>query len=195
MNDQIGRRGAGGEVGHLAGLHRVRDWCDTHGVLFKLNTVVNSYNWQEDMVEQVASLRPMRWKVGGRQDGLESGGSDWSVQVFQCLAIEAENLGPGALRQVEEFLVTEQQWAAFLHRHRTVAALVPESNEAMRNSYLILDEYMRFLDNSGGSKAPSPSLLDVGVEAAMDRAGFDQDMFLRRGGKYKWSKQDQALEW
>ena len=115
--------------------------------------------------------------------------------MFQCLAIEAENLGPGALRQVEEFLVTEQQWAAFLHRHRAVAALVPEDNEAMRNSYLILDEYMRFLDNSGGSKAPSCSLLDVGVEAAMARAGFDQAMFLRRGGKYKWSKRNQTLEW
>ena len=43
----------------------------------------------------------------------------------------------------------------------------------MRNSYLILDEYMRFLDNTGGSKTPSCSLLDVGVGAAMDRAGFD----------------------
>ena len=65
----------------------------------------------------------------------------------------------------------------------------------MRNSYLILDEYMRFLDNTGGSKTPSLSLLDVGVEAAMDMAGFDQAMFLKRGGKYKWSKQAHSLEW
>ena len=65
----------------------------------------------------------------------------------------------------------------------------------MRNSYLILDEYMRFLDNTGGSKTPSLSLLDVGVEAAMDMAGFDQAMFLKRGGKYKWSKQAHTLEW
>ena len=72
---------------------------------------------------------------------------------------------------------------------------MPESNDAMRNSYLILDEYMRFLDNTGGSKTPSLSLLDVGVEAAMDMAGFDQDMFLKRGGKYKWSKQANSLEW
>ena len=72
---------------------------------------------------------------------------------------------------------------------------MPESNDAMRNSYLILDEYMRFLDNTGGSKTPSLSLLDVGVEAAMDMAGFDQAMFLKRGGKYKWSKQAHSLEW
>jgi radical S-adenosyl methionine domain-containing protein 2 len=109
----------------------VRAWCNQYGVLFKLNTVVN--NWQEDMAHEVALLRPVRWKV------------------FQCLAIGAENLGPGALRQVEPFLVTEEQWAAFLHRHRALPCLMPESNEAMRNSYLILDEYMRFLDNTGGS--------------------------------------------
>ena len=65
----------------------------------------------------------------------------------------------------------------------------------MRNSYLILDEYMRFLDNTGGCKTPSCSLLDVGVGAAMDRAGFDQAMFLKRGGKYQWSKQANALVW
>ena len=70
---------------------------------------------------------------------------------------------------------------------------MPESNDAMRNSYLILDEYMRFLDNTGGSKTPSLSLLDVGMEAAMDMAGFDQDMFLKRGGKYKCSKQANSL--
>ena len=48
---------------------------------------------------------------------------------------------------------------------------------------------------NGGSKTPSCSLLDVGVEAAMDRAGFDQSMFLKRGGKYQWSKQAHALDW
>ncbi len=41
----------------------------------------------------------------------------------------------------------------------------------MRNSYLILDEYMRFLDNSEGEKEPGPSVLDVGVERALDFAG------------------------
>ena len=80
-------------------------------------------------------------------------------------------------------------------RHKSVTTLVPESNEAMRNSYLILDEYMRFLDNTGGAKKPSRSLLDVGVDAAMDQAGFDEAMFFKRGGKYKWSKGDQRLDW
>ena len=66
VNDKIGRHGAGGGEEHLTSLHRVREWCDAYGVLFKLNTVVNSHNWEEDMVEQISRLRPVRWKVGAK---------------------------------------------------------------------------------------------------------------------------------
>ena len=52
---------------------------------------------------------------------------------------------------------------------------------------------MRFLD--GGTKKPSKSLLDVGVQNAIDGANFDERAFLKRGGKYKWSKADMALDW
>ena len=52
---------------------------------------------------------------------------------------------------------------------------------------------MRFLD--GGTKEPSRSLLDVGVQNAIDRSHFDEQMFLKRGGKYTWSKADMNLEW
>ena len=65
----------------------------------------------------------------------------------------------------------------------------------MRNSYLLLDEYMRFLDCSRGGKDPSPSILDVGVKAAMDGSGFDEKLSFKRGGKYKWSKMDKVLDW
>jgi len=52
---------------------------------------------------------------------------------------------------------------------------------------------MRFLD--GGTKQPSKSILDVGVQGAIDGANFDDKMFLKRGGKYIWSKADMNLEW
>ena len=54
---------------------------------------------------------------------------------------------------------------------------------------------MRFLDSSGGRKDPSLSILDVGVKAAMDKSGFDENKFFKRGGKYKWSKGDTSLDW
>ena len=55
--------------------------------------------------------------------------------------------------------------------------------------------FHRFLDNTGGNKVPSKSILDVGVENALNQSGFDQEMFFKRGGKYLWSKGDKRLEW
>ena len=116
-------------------------------------------------------------------------------KVFQCLPIDAENMGPGALRQVDPFLITDTEWRHFLDTHHHIQCLVAEDNEKMRNSYLILDEYMRFLDNTSGRKDPSMSLLDVGVQSAINAAGFDEKMFVKRGGKYQWSKKDKVLDW
>ena len=192
VNDKIGRRSGKSGSSHLESLSMVRDWCREYSVLFKVNTVVNKHNFQEDMNENIRfesienlfkmslccrHLNPVRWKV------------------FQCLPIEAENMGEGALRQVEPFLVTDEEWEHFLNTHSDIGCLVRESNDQMRNSYIILDEYMRFLDNSQGRKEPSRSLLDVGVQAALNKSGFDEKMFLKRGGKYQWSKKDQLLDW
>ncbi|KAI9562713.1 hypothetical protein GHT06_010167 [Daphnia sinensis] len=165
---------------HLESLERVRGWCRDYRVAFKINSVINAHNFDEDMNKQIRQLNPVRWKV------------------FQCLLIGGENHGKEALRDAEKLVVTDQQFESFLQRHREVACLVPESNVKMRNSYLILDERMRFLDCMDGRKTPSPSLLDVGVEAAIQASGFDEAMFFQRGGKYVWSKSDMSpslLEW
>jgi radical S-adenosyl methionine domain-containing protein 2 len=54
---------------------------------------------------------------------------------------------------------------------------------------------MRFLDCTHGTKAPSRSILDVGVTEALKFSGFDELMFFKRGGRYVWSKGDMRLEW
>ena len=54
---------------------------------------------------------------------------------------------------------------------------------------------MRFLDCTKGNKDPSKSILDVGVVEAIKFSGFDEAMFLKRGGRYVWSKADMKLEW
>lgn len=165
---------------HIAKLYQVREWCAQYKIAFKINTVVNTKNLNENFVEQISELRPVRWKV------------------FQCLLLEGENVGADALRDASEFYVTDDQFKEFLHRHAEVSCLVPEKNDAMRNSYLILDEKMRFLNCQNGKKEPSPSLLDVGVRNALLGSGFDELEFKRRGGKYVWSKQemsDDLLSW
>ena len=81
----------------------------------------------------------------------------------------------------------------------TVGFLFVESSEgccmmSSKHPFPLLLQ-MRFLDCRGGRKDPSKSILDVGVREAICFSGFDEKMFLKRGGKYVWSKVDMALEW
>ena len=172
--EAIGRSTNGKE--HLNKLIRIADWCRKYNVLFKINTVVNSANYLEDMNAHIEKLKPYRWKV------------------FQCLLIDGENAGEKALRDARTMVVTSEQFDSFIKRHKKNNP-VPENNEDMRNSYLILDEYMRFLNNINGKKEPTNSILDVGVAAALDNSGFDDKAFQRRGGNYKWSKGPGQLDW
>ena len=64
------------------------------------------------------------------------------MQVFQCLLIGGENVGPEARRNATTFVITDKQFEQFIQRHSSVPQLVPESNTMMRDSYLILDEYV-----------------------------------------------------
>ncbi|KAG5176154.1 hypothetical protein JKP88DRAFT_171564 [Tribonema minus] len=169
-NRSIGRF-AGGSAAPAARLARIRDWCEGSGALFKINTVVSAANAHEDMRAPLLELRPARWKV------------------FQCLLLEGENAGGvGALRDAAPFTVPDAVFAAFGARHAAVPGLVLEPRQLMRDSYLILDERMRFLNCAGGGKRPGESLLEVGVEAALAQAGFDADAFHTRGGVYDWSR-------
>ncbi|KAM9315356.1 S-adenosylmethionine-dependent nucleotide dehydratase RSAD2 [Gastrophryne carolinensis] len=175
VNKLIGR--GQGKKNHVEKLMKIRLWCQKYNVAFKINSVINSYNVDEDMSKEIEMINPIRWKV------------------FQCLIIDGENCGEDALRQAEKFVISGEEFRRFLDRHENIKCLVPESNQQMRDSYLILDEYMRFLDCRNGRKDPSKSILDVGVENAVRFSGFDEKMFLKRGGKYVWSKADLKLDW
>lgn len=169
VNQKIGRHARGRS--HLETMRKVHQWCLDYNVCFKINSVINAFNVDEDMSEFIMELNPVRWKI------------------FQCLQIGGENYGEGALRKVEPFLITGEQFKGFIERHSHVPQLVPESNEMMKRSYLIIDEYFRFLDNGTGQMIPSQPILDVGVEAAMKESGFIEKKFLDRGGRYNWSKE------
>jgi radical S-adenosyl methionine domain-containing protein 2 len=80
---------------------------------------------------------------------------------------------------------------------------VPEPNSLIAKSYLILDEYMRFLDRD--RRQPLSSILEVGVSTALAQVYWDQESFLERGGVFEWSKEpaaqickasvDEELQW
>ncbi|KAF9639935.1 putative radical s-adenosyl methionine domain-containing protein 2 protein [Lasiodiplodia theobromae] len=168
-NKKIGR---GDDGGNVVRLFRIAEWCRKFGVKFKLNTVVNTYNWDEDMVANIERLAPFRWKV------------------FQCLIVAGENDDETRKRDARTFLVTDEQWRTFCDRHKHLPCCVPEDNQTMAGSYLLLDEYMCFLDKGEGVMTKSESILKVGVKEAMKQVVWDKKSFVDRGGVYDWGRSD-----
>ena len=190
-NIEIGR-GMGENVTQL---FKIRDWCRKFGIKFKLNTVVCSFNWEEDMAATVERLDPFRWKC------------------FQVLEVQDENDASNAeteldkrKRNAKRFVITDEQFFSFCANHQHLKCFVPESNELMASSYLILDEYLCFLDKGDGKEKQSSCILEVGVGQALKEVYWDENAFKVRGGVYNWSKKlssgggcgfevEQGLEW
>ena len=173
-NIEIGR-GTGKNVEQL---FRIRDWCRDLGIKFKLNTVVCSFNWEEEMAATVAQLDPFRWKC------------------FQVLEVQDENDASATeteldkrKRNAKRFVIFDGQFNTFCDMHKLVESFVPESNELMASSYLILDEYLCFLDKCDGKEKQSSCISDVGVVQALEEVRWDREAFLNRGGVYDWSKE------
>lgn len=163
-NIEIGR-GTGEQVKKL---YKIADWCRKYGIAFKINTVVNKLNVWEDMNAHIEALKPFRWKC------------------FQVLIVPGENDSEETIRNAQKFTISDDEFEGFCDRHRGQKCLVPESNRLMASSYLILDEFLRFLDKTG--KQPSQSILEVGVQAALESVFWDKEAFLERGGLYDWVK-------
>ncbi|KAI9768260.1 MAG: hypothetical protein M1840_005090 [Geoglossum simile] len=89
-------------------------------------------------------------------------------------------------RDASRFIITDEEFEKFCKAHSGNNCFVAEPNNIMKSSYLILDEYMRFLNKGVGS--PTPSILEVGVKEALKDVYWDQKSFCDRGGIYEWSK-------
>jgi radical S-adenosyl methionine domain-containing protein 2 len=74
-NKKIGRSENNSSTAHLDHVRNAARFCKSHGIQFKVNTVVNAFNWEEDMNDLVTELEPCRWKV------------------FQVLKLDGENSG------------------------------------------------------------------------------------------------------
>jgi len=176
-NAAIGRgNGEESKNQHISRALQVRDLCSQHDILFKMNTVVCNLNHSEDMNKYVTQLDPYRWKA------------------FQVLVLNGENAGGHDLRDATQLQVSRDKFDAFCMRHSEQPMLIPEPNDVMQNSYLLLDEELRFLDCSGNGKVPSESILEVGVERALNQAGFDHNMFNQRGGIYEWNRDRSRID-
>ncbi len=102
--------------------------------------------------------------------------------------MKSENDGENeSLRDAQSFAITGAEYDSFVRMHQHQPALIKEPNEIMKSSYLILDEYMRFLDKAATCK--STSILGVDVEVALAQVKWDFEAFQERSGEYDWSRE------
>jgi radical S-adenosyl methionine domain-containing protein 2 len=163
INKKIGR----GTGKNVIQAFKIAEMCKKYNIKFKLNTVVCKYNYNENMIENVQKLNPDRWKC------------------FQVLMVKGENDSNETLRNAKEFLISDEQFKCFCDRHKNLKCFVNENNKIMANSYLILDEYMRFLyKNEKGIEVPSKCILDNDIQDVLKEVNWDEDAFKYRNGDY-----------
>lgn len=120
----------------------------------KINTVVNSLNWDENMTELIKQLAPDRWKV------------------LRMLPSTTSDLA-----------VTAEQFKAFVTRHANQGLpMCAEDNADMVQSYIMIDPHGRFYQNGTGKSGYSYSMPipDVGAANAFAQYEFSVSRYLAR---------------
>ena len=123
-------------------------------IVIKVNTVVNSLNYQESFEALINEVKPDKWKV------------------FQVLPV-LNNL----------LLVTNEQFSLFVKNHTHLSeVMVVEDNEAMTNSYLMINPQGRFYQNSQTETAYQYGdlILDVSVDQALSVCEINWEIFASR---------------
>jgi radical S-adenosyl methionine domain-containing protein 2 len=139
-----------------------------HGYGLKVNTVVNRYNFSENISEFIKLTEPVRWKI------------------FQALEIKGQNDS-----KIDELLISAEQFQQFVdtHKHlKSITSLVPETTEQIKGSYAMVDPAGRFFDDANGVHNYSRPILEIGARLAIQQVNFDFSKFVLRGGLYNWIK-------
>lgn len=155
---KIGRY-ANAEVSYCSLINRIQHY----GYRLKINTVVNRYNWQEDLNYFLNFAKPERWKV------------------FQTLKVEGQND-----KQFDEIKCSDVQFHSFIQKHKEQSSLVPEDNAAMTGSYLLIDPQGRLFENSAGKHTYSSQLQHNDIDKCLSEINLNRKMFIKRGGLYQW---------
>jgi radical S-adenosyl methionine domain-containing protein 2 len=133
----------------------------------KINTVVSSKNYHENMNDFILYAKPKRWKL------------------LQALPIAGQND-----LYIDDFKITSEQFKNFIDRHLNlthVTAIVLESNNQMKGSYAMVDPAGRFYDNANGTYRYSKPILEIGSRLAIQQVQYDFSKFVSRGGIYDWT--------
>lgn len=130
----------------------------------KLNTVVNSFNWQENLHTLIDTVQPDRWKV------------------FKMLPTADT---PKTSKAQARFKISDAKYDDFLQRHRDFESIMaPENNDAMVQSYFMVDPLGRFYQNEPDGlnyrHVVSKPIPEVGVAEAFKQIRVSVEKFKRR---------------
>ena len=140
----------------------------SYGYGLKINTVVSSKNYHEDMSEFILEAQPQRWKL------------------FQVLPIKGQND-----KEIADFIINDEQFEQFVSTHQTLGkdiVIVPETNSDMKSTYVMVDPAGRFFENVTGKYNYSLPIIEVGSRIAIQQMNYDFIKFVNRQGIYDWTK-------
>ena len=126
-NSTIGRRIAGHKPLSTDHYISIIERIKFYGYGLKINTVVNKYNCREDMSDFIHGADPKRWKV------------------LQVLPIKGQNDNG-----IDDMKISKEDFQYFIDIHKGVKCMIPEDNEAMIGSYVMVDPPGRFFDDVKG---------------------------------------------
>ena len=124
-------------------------------------------NLHEDLSGFIIEARPERWKL---------------LPVLPVAGQDSSRVG--------DHLVSAEEFWGYVENNRSVEELgitvVPEDNDLMTGSYVMVDPAGRFFDNAAGTHTYSRPILEVGVGQALMDVSVDGGKFLSRSGMYAW---------
>ena len=132
------------------------------GIKLKINTVVNRLNYQEDLTWLIKIIEPERWKV---------------LQI-----LEIKNLKNNTINKL---LISKTEFEDFVNRHRLLNPIA-ETNHLMIESYLMIDPYGRFYQNTENSYHFSKPILEIGFKNALSEITYNSLKYMQREGLYAW---------
>lgn len=134
------------------------------GMYLKINTVVSSNNYREDLSHFILKANPKRWKI------------------LQMLPVKGQNDAFSEAMQIssDQFEFFCQQNS----RHSFKDHMIIENKEALTDSYLMINPAGEFFDNTQGFLKRSESILKLGIEKALQQIDCSYEKFTARGGLY-----------
>ena len=136
-------------------------------IKLKINTVVNQINYKEDLREFILKAKPKRWKI------------------FKVLPVSGQSD-----KTINEMTIDDVQFEFFINKNKTILRqninMVVENNDLMTNSYLMIDPFGRFFDNSTKKLSYSKPILKVGFQNAISQISYSYEKFIERGGVWDW---------